>query len=93
MNVRLPLPMAIIVLAAFASGLAAMQVSASKPDDLARINFLVGDWRGISAGEPGNGAVERKYEPVLNGRFIRVTNRSVYPSQEKNKTGVWVELG
>jgi len=35
-------------------------------------------------GEPGHGTGERHYEFVLRGKFLRATNKSVYPQQEKN---------
>jgi len=56
-------------------------------EPLGPIAALVGKWTGTSGGQPGNGTVEREYEPTLGGRFIRVHNRSTYPPQEKNPKG------
>ena len=57
------------------------------PDPFERVNFLVGQWEGTSEGRPGKGTVRREYTRALDGRFIRVRNRSEYPVQEKNPKG------
>jgi len=36
---------------------------------LARLNFIVGEWRGTSSGDPGEGKVERVCSKVLHDRF------------------------
>lgn len=51
------------------------------------VRFLIGNWTGTTQGEPGQGKGERHYEPVLGGKFLRGTNRTVYPPQEKNAKG------
>ena len=57
-------------------------------DDLwAPLRFLVGNWTGIGAGEPGLSTVTRSYQFVLGGRFLECRNRSVYAPQEKNPQG------
>jgi hypothetical protein len=56
-------------------------------DALEPLRLFVGKWAGTSSGQPGEGTVEREYAPALNGRFIRVANRNVYPPQEKNAKG------
>jgi hypothetical protein len=56
-------------------------------DAFARIAFLIGRWEGTSEGQPGAGKVRREYARALNGRFVRVTNRSEYPPQAKNPKG------
>ena len=56
-------------------------------DPFERVNFLVGRWEGNAEGRPGRGTVRREYTRALSGRFIRVTNRSEYPAQEKNPKG------
>jgi len=48
---------------------------------------FIGSWTGSAEGEAGNGSVSRQYAFVLGNRFIRETNTSVYPPQEKNKRG------
>jgi hypothetical protein len=56
-------------------------------DPLTRLDGLIGRWRGTTEGQPGEGTAERDYARVLNGRFVRVQNRSVYPPQGKNPAG------
>ena len=51
------------------------------------MSALVGDWTGVGEGDPGPSAATRHTERVHGGRFIRVEGRSVYPKQEKNKSG------
>ena len=53
----------------------------------ARIAFLIGRGEGTSEGQPGEASVRREYTRALNGRFIRVHNRSEYAPQEKNPKG------
>jgi hypothetical protein len=48
---------------------------------------FLGKWEGDVRGEPGNGKAERSYAFVLRDRFIQITNKSVYPLQEKNPKG------
>jgi hypothetical protein len=59
----------------------------SRPDPWAAVRFLVGQWSGNASGEPGEGAVARTYEFVLNNRYIHERNVSTYPVQEKNPKG------
>jgi hypothetical protein len=56
-------------------------------DPLQPLAFLVGRWEGSSEGQPGRGTVQREYTRILNSRFIRAQNRSVYPPQGKNPKG------
>lgn len=63
------------------------QDARAREDPFQPIRVLLGKWTGTSAGQPGNGTVEREYTLALNGRFIHVANRSVYPPQEKNPKG------
>ena len=48
---------------------------------------MLGKWTGMIEGEPGKGTATREYTRALNDRFIRITNRSEYPPQEKNPKG------
>jgi hypothetical protein len=57
------------------------------PDPFEPLAFLIGDWEGMSDGQPGKGTVHRRYERALNNRFIRAHNRSDYPAQPKNPKG------
>jgi hypothetical protein len=56
-------------------------------DPFDRVSFLIGRWEGHSEGQPGKGTLRREYARALNGRFIRVRNRSEYPPQERNPKG------
>jgi hypothetical protein len=60
---------------------------ATSPDPLQSLAFLIGRWEGSSEGQPGTGKVKREYTRILNDRFIRAQNQSVYPPQEKNPKG------
>jgi hypothetical protein len=54
---------------------------------LARLDFMIGEWRGTSSGEPGDGTVERICAKVLNDRFLECRTTTTYPPQAKNKKG------
>ena len=63
-------------------------------DPLQPLAFMIGRWEGTSNGQPGSAQVQREYSRILNSRFIRVQNRSVYQPQEKNPKGeVHEDLG
>lgn len=58
------------------------------------VNYFVGTWRGEGGGEPGIGKYERSYQPILNGNFIEIKNKSTYQPTEKNPAGeVHEDLG
>ena len=63
----------------------------SKPADQAdpfkQVGQLIGKWEGKSQGKPGVGKLEREYTFVLSNRFLQVSNKAVYPPQEKNPKG------
>jgi hypothetical protein len=48
---------------------------------------MIGRWEGTSEGQPGAANVQREYTRILNSRFIRVHNKSVYAPQDKNPKG------
>jgi hypothetical protein len=48
---------------------------------------FLGTWEGEVHGEPGAGKAERTYRFTLRDHFIQITNKSVYPPQEKNPKG------
>ena len=79
------------VLAVLVAGSLAASASAAaqapKPDPFASVAFMLGKWTGTIEGEPGKGTATREYARVLNDRFIRITNKSEYPPQEKNPKG------
>ena len=54
---------------------------------LDRLQILVGEWRGVGDGKWGNNSAERKYTWVFAKTFIHGFGRSVYPKQDRNKTG------
>jgi hypothetical protein len=56
-------------------------------DPLQPLAFLIGRWEGSSEGQPGRANVQREYTRILNSRFIRVQNQSVYPPQDNNPKG------
>lgn len=59
----------------------------AKPDPWAPLRFMVGEWQGAASGEPGVGTASRRYEFILNNRFLHERNVSTFPPQEKNKAG------
>jgi hypothetical protein len=61
--------------------------AAARNAPLQALEVLIGRWAGTSEGEPGTGRVEREYSRILNGKFVRLTNRTVYPEQAKNPKG------
>ena len=54
---------------------------------LGRLNFMLGEWRGASTGQSGDGTIERGCAKILNDRFIECRTTATYPPQEKNKKG------
>ena len=50
-------------------------------DRWGRVRFLLGAWEGTATGEAGKGTVERTYELVLGGQFIKERNTSRYESK------------
>jgi len=79
------IPVTLIALLLTSSVHAAEPAAAADP--WAQVRFLIGTWRGIAAGEPGEGTVKRTYEFAMNNRFIHERNVSTYPPQEQNKQG------
>jgi hypothetical protein len=56
-------------------------------DPLQPLAFMIGRWEGTADGQSGTGSVRREYTRVLNSRFIKVENRTVYPPQDRNPKG------
>jgi hypothetical protein len=75
----------VVLLAALAPAPATARDAPS--DGLAAISWLVGDWAGVGEGHGGASAGMRHAARVQNGHFIKVEGRSVYPKQDKNKSG------
>ena len=63
----------------------------SKPTDQADpfkpVRQLIGKWEGDSKGKSGVGKMEREYVFVLRDRFVQVSNKAIYPPQERNSKG------
>jgi nitrobindin-like protein len=78
---------AVLGAALTSAGPTAFAQSPTSADALAPLATLIGEWKGTTEGQPGNGTVERSYERVLGSRFIQLRNRSTYPPQEKNAKG------
>ena len=75
-----------------AESVGALQTAVADP--LQPLAFLIGRWEGTSEGQPGTARVQREYVRILNSRFIRAQNESVYTPQEKNPKGeVHEDLG
>jgi hypothetical protein len=76
--------LAFLICTAFAFG------SDSGPTETAvwrPLRRFLGTWEGDVKGEPGTGKAERTYRFTLRDHFIQITNKSVYPPQEKNPKG------
>ena len=58
-----------------------------RPDVWLPFKYFVGTWEGTGTGESGTSRVEREYKFVLNGKFINVAHKSIYPPQERNPKG------
>lgn len=58
-----------------------------KPAGLDRLDFMIGKWRGTSAGESGEGQVERECARALNRKFLECKTTVTYPPQKKNPKG------
>ena len=76
-----------LVISAAPAPTRAQSAPTSEADPLQPLAFLIGRWEGTSEGQPGAAKVQREYTRILNSRFIRVQNRSVYAPQDKNPKG------
>ena len=77
----------VLGIAALFLSIAVAASAQTAPAPLASFDPLIGKWQGTQEGQPGTGTVEREYSRILRSRFIQMTNRSVYPAQEKNPKG------
>src|SRR5688500_2806691 len=78
----------ISLIASVATVLFAVSARAQSPSDgLKRLESLVGEWRGTSRGQPGEGTMQRSCVRTLNDRFIECSTTVAYPPQEKNRKG------
>jgi hypothetical protein len=76
----------ILVLGVLTTASGGLQQTAGA-DPLQPLAFLVGRWEGTSEGQPRRATVQREYTRMLNARFIRAQNKSVYAPQDKNPKG------
>ena len=76
-----------LAFAVFGLLLMSSSIPAEPPSRLAPLQWLIGDWVGVGQGEPGTSATERHVEAFLEGRYLRVSGRSVYPKQDSNPNG------
>lgn len=74
------------VVAALLSWTAFASVEANETG-LARLDFMLGEWRGSSRGQPGEGTIERVCARALNDRFIECRTTVTYPPQTANPKG------
>ncbi len=51
------------------------------------LNRFVGDWKGSSTGKPGKSKLSRKYEVILQSKYLVGVNKSVFKPQEQNPSG------
>lgn len=65
----------------------AMAQEGPTPDVWKPFQFFVGSWEGTSAGKPGTARVESNFEFILNGNYLKVSGKAVYPPQERNPRG------
>jgi hypothetical protein len=56
-------------------------------DPFKPLRQFIGNWEGDSQGQVGVGKMDREYVFVLKDRFVRVSNKAVYPPQNKNPKG------
>ncbi len=90
--VRRPIARAAVVLL-FSAGWCGAQSTASEKvaardaDPWAPFRHLEGSWTGTVQGTCGDATVERRYEFVMNGRFLYERNKSTFAPQEKNPKG------
>ena len=61
--------------------LAAAATFARADDGLKRLDFLIGEWRGTSRGEPGEGTIEKSCAKMLNERFIECRTTVTYKNE------------
>lgn len=53
---------------------------------LAPLSRFVGNWAGSATGQSAEGTVQRSYEWVMQGRYLREVNISRYPAREAGKS-------
>lgn len=76
-----------LVMSNVAAGQQPAPNKSDKVDPFNPVRQFIGNWEGDSQGKPGVGKMEREYVFVLRDRFVRVSNKAVYPPQSKNPKG------
>jgi hypothetical protein len=56
-------------------------------DPFAGLQFLVGAWKGVGSGKPGDGAGEFAFKPELGGKVLLRRNFAEYPPKPGEKQG------
>lgn len=59
----------------------AMMATIARAEGLKDLDFLIGEWRGTSRGESGEGTIERSCTKVLNDRFIECRSTVTYAKE------------
>ena len=59
----------------------------SEPDIWEPFRYFLGAWDGQETGKAGIGKGQRRYEFILDGRYLHFKNESVFEAQEKNPEG------
>ena len=81
------LRLASLIAAVSTLGVAHPAFSQSSETGLDRLSFMLGEWRGTSSGQPGEGTIERVCARILNDQFIECRATTTYPPQEKTRKG------
>ncbi len=84
---RLKTTAIMIVLAVVLSPAVHYAQKGKRQDVFKPLRFFVGSWKGQGEGRPGVSKLERKYEFVLQDKFLQAKNKSVYEPQEGDPEG------
>jgi hypothetical protein len=67
----------LVTILLFASSITIAQ--STKQDSIwSPMKIFVGEWTGESAGDPGKGTYERKYQFIFNKKYIEIKNKSTW---------------
>ncbi len=79
----------LLVAAAFAAGVSAAPRNATMQSGpyWTPLRYFEGVWNGAGDGIGGRSKVDRAYRFVLDGHFLHMTTKAVFPKQEKNPEG------
>ena len=65
---------------------------AAAPDAWARLRFLLGEWTGTGAGDPGAGSGGSKFALELDGKILVRHNRADYPATPERAAVAHLDL-